>query len=351
MNILLLIILRCPTGPGFYFFMEVVMDKVFLTTELQLQKLREKGMLITDEEKTKEIIEKENYYKLINGYKTLFINTKNGDVGEAYRDGTRFEEIYALYLFDRELRSIFMRYILEVENNVKSILAHDFSEKYGHENYLKIVNFDVSVKKWEKKTSAQKMGEITDLIADLQHEISRQLSKNNPMISHYMLDVGYVPLWVLVNVLTLGTISIFYSYLSQRDQNDIGRKLGLKPDEMNSILKVLTIYRNACAHDERLFSLKSVKRNLHVNSICTMDIHKRLNIPVDAGNNPIFGKNDLFAVVIIFKLVLSESAFAKFFVALEKEVDDLSSELNSITIDEVQRKMGFPSTWRNIKNL
>ena len=148
-------------------------------------------------------------------------------------------------LFDRELRNIFIRYILEIENNVKSVLAHDFSGKYGHDNYLKVSNFDTSVKRWERKTSAQKIGDVSDLISKLQHEIARQLDKNNPMISHYMLEYGYVPLWVLVNALTLGSISKFYSYLSQKDQNDIGRHFMLKPDEMNSFLQVLTIFRNA----------------------------------------------------------------------------------------------------------
>ena len=62
------------------------------------------------------------------------------------------------------------------------------------------------------------------------------------MISHYMLEYGYVPLWVLVNALTLGSINKFYSYLSQKDQNDIGRHFKLKPDEMNSFLQVLTIF-------------------------------------------------------------------------------------------------------------
>lgn len=70
----------------------------------------------------------------------------------------------------------------------------EYFQKNGHDNYLKVSNFDTSVKKWEKKTSAQKIGEISDLISKLQHEIARPLSKNNPMISHYMLEYGYVPL-------------------------------------------------------------------------------------------------------------------------------------------------------------
>ena len=159
-------------------------------------------------------------------------------------------------------------------------MAHDFSSKYGHNNYLKIENFDTTVKRWEKKTSAQKIGEVSDLISNLQHETARQLSKNNPMISHYMLEYGYVPLWVLVNTLTLGTISIFYTYLKQKDKNSIGKQFLLKPEELSGFLQVLTIYRNACAHDERLYNHKALKRNMTPNSIKTMPLHHILHIPL-----------------------------------------------------------------------
>ena len=42
------------------------------------------------------IIELENYYNLINGYKPLFLKQSGSD--ETYKEGTRFEEVYALYI-------------------------------------------------------------------------------------------------------------------------------------------------------------------------------------------------------------------------------------------------------------
>lgn len=327
------------------------MAKTFSSTNSQLRKLRSRGMIISNGSRAKRIIELENYYNLINGYKQLFLDKTYAGPDEAYLPGTKFEEVYALYLFDRELRNIFIRYILEIENNIKSVLAHDFSGKYGHDNYLKVSNFDTSVKTWEKKTSAQKIGDISDLISNLQHEIARQLSKNNPMIAHYMLEYGYVPLWVLVNTLTLGTISIFYSYLIQRDQNDIGRHFMLKPDEMNSFLQVLTIFRNACAHDERLYNLKALRRNMKPNSIRTMPIHQKMRIPYNTSNNPICGKNDLFAIVLIFKIMLPKSSFNKFFQALKKQMDALSGALATINISDVEKEMGFPPNWTDIKSV
>ena len=262
---------------------------------------------------------------------------------------TKFEEIYALYLFDRELRNIFIRYILEIENNVKSVLAHEFSRKYGYDNYLKVANFDTSIKPGERKTKAQKVGEISDLISNLQHEVARQLSKNNSMVSHYMLNYGYIPLWVLVNTLTIGTISVFYSHLEQQDQNNIGRFFYLKPDELKTKLQVLTLYRNACAHDERLYNLKSMNRNMRPNNIKALPIHATLGIPKNTGNNYMAGVNDLFAIVLIFKTMLSKDAFATFYGSLDALMQKLSTKLTTISISRIEADMGFVPNWRDVK--
>lgn len=322
------------------------MDKEFSSINEQIYKLKSRGLIINNRNKTKKILQKENYYNLINGYKELFLDKTYSGTDEKYWENTNFDEIFALYIFDRELRSLFLRYILEIENNFKSLLAHDFSKKYGHNNYLKIGNFDITVKSWEKnKTSSQKVGDIADLIAGIQREMSHQLRKNNSMISHQILQYGYVPLWVLINTLSLGTVSIFYSYLKQQDQNDIGRVFGLKPNEMVSLLAVLTIYRNACAHDERFYCLKSYKR------IRTNWIHKKLAIPVNSSNHYIYGQNDLYAVVIIFKLMLRKNSFKKFYRCFCELIQGFDKELKTISIDTVLWEMGFPQNWQNIKNV
>lgn len=321
--------------------------RVFKETQDQIIIQQGRGLQILNDATTQRIIEAENYYKLFNGYKEPFLDSTKPD--ETYLPGTKFEEVYALYLFDRELRNIFIRYILEIENNVKSVLAHEFSRKYGYDNYLKVANFDTSIKPGERKTKAQKVGEISDLISNLQHEVARQLSKNNSMVSHYMLNYGYIPLWVLVNTLTIGTISVFYSHLEQQDQNNIGRFFSLKPDELKTILQVLTLYRNACAHDERFYNLKSMNRNMRPNNIKALPIHATLGIPKNTGNNYMAGVNDLFAIVLIFKTMLSKDAFAAFYDSLDALMQKLSTKLTTISISRIEADMGFVPNWRDVK--
>ena len=120
---------------------------------------------------------------------------------------------------------------------------------------------------------------------------------------------------------------------------------------MTKILFVLTIYRNACAHDERLYNLKALKVDMKPNMIKTNAIHDKLNIPRDSSNNPIFGKNDLFSIVIICKLILKKDSFSRFTDLIKVQIEHLSNSLKTIEIQEVLNEMGFPSNWYNIKEI
>jgi abortive infection bacteriophage resistance protein len=236
-------------------------------------------------------------------------------------------------LFDRELRSLFLRYILEVENNVRSIIAHDFSKKYGHDNYLRIDNFD---------KSRANLSDIAKLISTIHGNLAYQLEKKNPMIMHYALTYGYVPLWVLVNIVTFGTMSVFYSYLKQRDQNDIGRHFSIMPHDMETYLKNLSLARNWCAHDVRFFN-KRLRTQIVSNNI-----HSSLN--TRTGQHAI-GKDDIFSIIIIMKQMLSKRAFNKFVNLLNTLIDQLSNNLRTISVNEVMDELGLPSNWIEIKDI
>lgn len=112
-------------------------------------------------------------------------------------------KLHALYQFDRVLRNIFFRYILEVETNIKSLISYYFSEAHGHKNFLVYSNFNTSLRDSNTK--------ITALIAEIQRQLASR--STDPSIAHYLNRHGYIPLWVLNNILTLGTISKFFSLM------------------------------------------------------------------------------------------------------------------------------------------
>lgn len=88
--------------------------KGFLTYDEQIAFLKDKKNLeIQDEEYAKKILFKIGYFPLVNGYKEVYKNP----VTNQFQDGITFEDIYELYQFDNDLRSIFIKYILMVERN------------------------------------------------------------------------------------------------------------------------------------------------------------------------------------------------------------------------------------------
>lgn len=112
--------------------------------ELILFLQQEKNLIIHDHKAAKHILLKTGYFSLISGYKNSFKNPTTNK----YMDGTTFEDIYRLYRFDHELRSIFLKYILIAEHSVKSSLAYHFSSVYGEQQneYLKPNHYSITNK-------------------------------------------------------------------------------------------------------------------------------------------------------------------------------------------------------------
>lgn len=334
-------------GPGVYLFNMAEKEYKNINELINIQ--RDRGLDIFDDVNTKRIIELSNYYGLFNRYKTPFLD-KNLN-GEKYIRGTTFNEIYELYKFDQRIRSIFFEYILIIENNVKSIISNEFSKVYGHKNYLLIDNFNNTVTANQRTTLEIKKARILDLISKIHQEISNKLINNNQMITHYIINHGYVPLWVLVNILSFGTISKFYYLMKNKDKNNVSRHYNIKPDQFESILKILTEFRNSCAHNERLYSFRVLNKSNMPKFIPDFDIHMNLGIPKDASGNYVCGKNDLFSIVIIFKYILDNDNFMIFINSLIKECNNFEKQLKSINIREIYKFMGFPLNWKDIKDI
>lgn len=304
--------------------MEDLEKKQFLTYDEQITFLEEKkGLMISDKEYAKKILLKIGYFPLINGYKEVFKQSIN----DQFQKGTTFEDIYELYSFDNDLRIIFLKYVLMAERNIKSSLSYHFCKEYGdlQSDYLNVNNYDYTGK---KKNVINKMVKI----------MSGQLRYDSDYvyIRHYMTTYQYVPLWVLMNVLTIGQLSKIYASQKGRIQIKVCQDFGpLKVNEMGKMLAVMTKFRNVCAHNDRLFDFRTK------DALLDRNIYERLLIPKEKGRYK-YGKNDLYAQVIILKLLLSDEDFRVFF-------HDLKVCFKKHPIHkEILEKMGFPENWERI---
>lgn len=346
------------------------MSKVFKTYRQLLGILRKRNLQIKNGSRAMRILEKENYYNVINGYKDLFIKKKaTATTEEEYLENTLFDEIYALYTFDREIRIIHLKYLLKIENYFKTELAHSFSEKYGFDNYLKIDNFDSvattnvsrltkiakqngwdltkDIKIIERISAEENVSNVTKLLGDIQQEIARQLNKHHQMVTHYMTQHGYIPLWVLVNVLTFGKVSTFYLNMKEKDKIDIAKHFNIHFIELHKYMSMLGYARNICAHDERLYDIRFSQR-LHTKSIKNFNL---LNLPRDKSGSFTKGICDTYAIAIIFSQLLSKSDLKEFISSMDSAIKKLSRQLNVISVQDVLDVMGYTVDWKNVLKL
>ena len=153
---------------------------------------------------------------------------------------------------------------------------------------------------------------------------------------------GNVPMWVIMKTLTFGQMSKMYSFLTTSMKTKISIHFEhVSEKELIQYMKVLTLYRNVCAHNERLFSYKSRF------DIPDTILHKKMKLPQN-GNKYEYGKNDLFSVVIAFRMLLAKDDFAEFKKSLNQIINHYLKKTSNLSQDLLLEAMGFPEKWKNI---
>lgn len=309
---------------------EVDMNKPFITYTAQVEKLtNEKHLIVTDTNFAITSLKNISYFGLIGGYKDPFIDVQT----HKYINNTTFEDIVALYEFDEELRGLFFKYLCHIEIKLRSSISYYFCQKHGErqEEYLNSNNYSTSPK---SKRGVIKLIKILDNVANK--------NKDHKYLVYQRNKYHNVPLWVILNALTFGQISKIFEFLPQKMQSLICQDFGnIKKNDMIKYLKVLTLYRNVCAHNERLFSHHTYS------SIPDTLIHKKLNIPKHHSKY-ICGKNDLFCVVITFRHLLPRADFLVFKKHLMHIFNQYKKKNSNLKLDKLYEYMGFPSNWKHI---
>lgn len=82
---------------------------------------------------------REGYYSIINGYNEPFLEpvvTKD-DLSDRYKGNTSFDDIFALFTFDRSLRALTFRNLIKAEATARTAIAYTFASAHrGQDAYL-----------------------------------------------------------------------------------------------------------------------------------------------------------------------------------------------------------------------
>lgn len=282
------------------------------TYDEQLHNLQENhGLLITDRAEAKEILKTVNYYRL-SAYGIDLLDKQT----DRYREGTSLEQIYSLYQFDSRLRNIINPVIEYVEIKLRSSIAYHLAIKYGAECYRDRSFFNP----WVSGVTGKDMFAVFNEHVD--DEIKKQSKK--PMVVHHLQKYGgHFPIWVVVELLSLGTLSTLYSLMKREDQKDIARNFKTGFVYVKSWFAALVEIRNICAHYGRLY-------NMPLDSLAKLS-------PKESQ----YANSRLFTDCLALKYIMQgESVWNTFILNLRAIIDECPAvNLNCI---------GFPNDWERL---
>lgn len=310
------------------------MARQFKSYDEQIEILINRGLEISNKKKAKYILADLNYFNLIDGYKKPFLKKIASGHKERYKDGAKFEEIFYLHELDWELKGVLFPHLLRFEKLLKNSCAYHFSSKHpgDYYPYLEVDNYS---------TEKNDLSTVLRNISTLSNIISRETkyANNNEAIHHYIDKHKYIPLWVLINQLTLGNVSCFYSSLDESLQNEIARDFGekykrnykskekLSSSELKEIIKICNYFRNICAHDEVMYSFSLEKTG-------------QVAIFQKFFKDKYTGKN-FHDLLLVLKLVLEKSYYDSLINQVKEVKEKYRNKFKSITIDYIFALAGF----------
>lgn len=276
------------------------------TVEEQLQILEKRGLVIENRGRAIEILRNVNYYTLT-GYLFPFKQ------GEKYQNGTSMNLAIKLYHFDNEIRNILMAPMVEAEEKLKTRIAYNIAIAHPEDP---LIYTDINYFKSENDHSR--------FMADFQNNVRN--NREVPFVKHHIQKYrSQFPIWVAVNLFTLGNLKYLYKNIPSRDRKNISREFNLSPKTFDSWIDTLRILRNKLAHNMRLYRTTFQR---------TPKLEKHHTVRIE--------NNRLFANFVLLKYLLDNSEVWKEAVINLDRI--LIKYQDSIELSSI----GFPKDWKTI---
>ena len=222
---------------GTFLFMGVRYTHQAITTERQIDILKERGLLIDDVEQTIKVLDTISYFRLA-GY---WRNFEADHATHRFRDGCRFADIITLYSFDKQLRALLFTAIQTIEVAVRTKIIKHFALEFGAFWFM-------------EENHATNETRFAANLAVIRKEVGR--SHDDFITEHFRKynEPDLPPVWKTLEVISMGTLSKLYSNFSDATAKQaVAREFGLNHHKfLRSWLECLAVLRNCCAHHSRL---------------------------------------------------------------------------------------------------
>lgn len=208
----------------------------------QIEILKNKGVMIIDDQFAHDVLFSINYYTF-SGYLFQF-KEKNGKY-----NNVPFEKIYNIYQCDKRVRTILLYVIEDVEQNIKTKLAYSLAHLISPIGY----------------TQSKYFVDPNEHTKFMKH-FEKNVNNNNRLsfVKHHIINYnGIFPIWVAVELFTLGMIWNSYKNLQTTYKKTIANYFNTGVNQLESWIECVSYIRNFAAHDMRLYNFNIQKTPKH----------------------------------------------------------------------------------------
>ena len=219
----------------------------------QIQRLSNRGLLIDNPQRAEKYLHRIGYYRL-SGYFHVFRQWDDevGVLGDDFIDGSKFEDVLSLYLFDKKLRFLALDALERIEMAVRVDIVHILgqADPMAHEqSHCLHGNFT-------KKKLKDGRTEHEQWLERFEELKNRAESRNLPLFAHNMKKYGCLPIWAASCLWDFGTMTWLYKGMKYSDANLIAHKYGaVNSTIFSQWLNSLNEIRNIAAHHDRLWNI------------------------------------------------------------------------------------------------
>jgi abortive infection bacteriophage resistance protein len=235
----------------------------------------------------------------------------------AYTHGLTFERVAGIYEFDQTLHMILFKAIGEIECSVKTAIAYYHAHKYGADGYYNPQNYN------GKHRHPDFMRRLWGAVDS---------NRNMLFVKHHLNKYsGTFPIWVAVELFTMGSVSMFYADLKNPDKQTIAKTFQTDHKYLESWLHAVTVLRNISAHFGRIYGVSFDK-----NPLLPRHLTSNLNLDPNA--------RTLFKQLCMLKLLYVNQA--------DKWNRSILEPLSAL-VEEYRphldfRHIGFPDNWETV---
>lgn len=300
----------------------LIFNKPATTVADQVSNLIARGLICPDRARAERDMRSIGYYRLSAYWLPFEDQPASGQTrSKRFSGGATWDDIIQSYAFDRRLRLLVLEAIERFEVAVRSSWSNHFTLQHGPHAYLDYRQFRDSLT--HAKTTSQiasSLGQSKEVF--ISHYRSKYTSPTLP------------PLWSACEIMSLGQLSILYAGTADNAVKDaVARELNLPTKEVvESVLAVAALTRNICAHHNRLWNRRFVKRLQRINRLSPVmtfepapRAHETLNLIYNT-------------LVVLFEALRPQGG-------LDVWHRELVALVGGVSIDN-QDAMGFPRGWQ-----